>query len=299
MCDTSCNSSCGERVIELKQATQIDSCADGSSCIKLQNLYDDSPVPIPIDSPTSGILDICRKLSAEFLGTAMLVLIVVGSGIMAENLSSDVGLQLTENAISTCGGLFGLILIFGPVSGAHFNPIVSLIDFLNKDMSLVDLVLYVICQVAGAIVGCLVANVEFGVAFKMSTKNRTEHHLWLGEVIGTASLLMVIHGCIRTGQKQAVPYAVAGWVCAGYFFTSSTIFANPAVTIGRMFTDTFAGIKPSSVGPFIGFQLLGALIGFGLIKFYYPQYLVPRRDNNLYLRVCIQGSDMVRPDKSL
>jgi len=269
--------------------------------VKLAHLYGDSPVPLPLDTPESTILDLCRKLSAEFLGTAMLVLIVVGSGIMAESLSTDVGLQLTENAISTLFGLIGLILMFGPVSGAHFNPIVSLIDFLNKDMSLRDLVLYTIVQVTGAIVGCLVANLEFSIPTEISTKGRSDPHLWRGEVIGTASLLMVIHGCIRTGQKHAVPYAVGGWVCAGYFFTSSTIFANPAVTIGRMFTNTFAGIKPSSVGPFIGFQLVGAVIGFGLIKFFYPQYLVPRRDNNLYLRVCIQDSPQStdKTDKTL
>lgn len=278
---------CGS--LAAKSPVPFDTCTDGSSCIKLQNLYVDSPAPLPIDTPESSLIDICRKLSAEFLGTAMLVLIVVGSGIMAQNLSTDVGLQLTENAISTCGGLIGLILAFGPVSGAHFNPIVSMVDYLNQDMSARDLALYVVVQIAGAIVGAIGANVEFNIPTEISTKTRSNHSLWIGEIIGTASLLVVIHGCIRTGQKSAVPFAVGGWVCAGYYFTSSTIFANPAVTIGRMFTNTFAGIEPSSVGPFIGFQLLGGFIGFALIKFFYPVHLIPKRDNNLYLRVCVQS----------
>jgi glycerol uptake facilitator-like aquaporin len=305
MCDTSCGSGGGSKGVgcgngEFDSETgesarafakgPFDVCGDGSSCIKLQHLFNDSPVPLPMDTPESTVVDILRKLSAEFTGTAMLVFIVVGSGIMAQNLSTDVGLQLIQNAISTCGGLIGLILAFGPVSGAHFNPVVSMVDFLNQDMSLRDLLLYVVFQICGAIVGAIVSNAQFNIPTQLSTKDRSNHCLWLGEVIGTASLLVVIHGCIRTGQKSAVPFAVGGWVCAGYFFTSSTIFANPAVTIGRMFTDTFAGIKPSSVGAFVGFQILGGLIGFALIKFYYPQHLSPKRDNNLYLRICIQNS---------
>jgi arsenate reductase len=296
MCDTACGS-CGDKETGGSSRAfangPFDVCGDGSSCIKLQHLFNESPVPLPIDTPESTTLDIFRKLSAEFTGTAMLVFIVVGSGIMAQTLSTDVGLQLTENAISTCGGLIGLILAFGPVSGAHFNPIVSMVDFLNQDMSFRDLLLYVVVQICGAIVGAIVANAEFNIPTQLSTKDRSNHCLWIGEVVGTASLLVVIHGCIRTGQKSALPFAVGGWVCAGYFFTSSTIFANPAVTIGRMFTNTFAGIKPSSVGAFIGFQILGGLAGFGLIKFYYPQHLAPKRDNNLYLRICIQNSGAV------
>lgn len=180
--------------------------------------------------------------------------------------------------------------MFGPVSGGHFNPVVSMVDVLHEDMSIKDLILYTISQVSGGIIGCLITNVEYDLPLKLSTKLRNEHYLWLGEVIGTASLLLVIHGCLRTGQKLAVPYAVGAWICGGYFFTSSTIFSNPAVTIARMFTESFAGIDPSSVGPFIGFQILGGLIGFLLIKFLYPRLPEMRKDDNLYLRVCISGN---------
>lgn len=181
--------------------------------------------------------------------------------------------------------------MFGPVSGGHFNPIVSMVDYLHEDMSLRDLFLYCIFQIMGGIIGCIVTNVEYDIPLKLSTKARDESYLWLGEVIGTVSLLLIIHGCLRTGQKSAVPYAVGAWICGGYFFTSSTIFANPAVTIARMFTNSFAGIDPSSVGPFIGFQFLGGFIGFVLIKFLYPQLPEIKKDDNLYLRVCISGYD--------
>jgi glycerol uptake facilitator-like aquaporin len=287
---SSCGSSCGDGG---KQASllPLSTCGDGGKCVRIEHLYSASPAPIPIDTPESTFLDIARKLSAEALGTGLLIIIVVGSGIMAETLSpTDVGLQLLQNAIATCGGLMGLILMFGPVSGAHFNPIVSMVDYLHGDMPAQDLLLYTIAQIIGGIIGSIIANLEFNKEICISEKERSDWNLWIGEIIGTITLLLVIHGCVRTGQKTYVPFAVAAWVCGGYFFTSSTIFANPAVTIARMFTNTFAGIEPRSAGIFIGFQILGGLIAFPLIKFFYPQNLSMRRDDNLYLRVCIQGN---------
>lgn len=268
----------------------IDTCVTGERCIKLENLYENSPVPLPANTPESSSYDLMRKMAAEALGTGLLIIVVVGSGIMAETLSADVGLQLLENAIATFGGLVGLILMFGPVSGAHFNPVVSLIDYLNKDMGLFDLCLYIVSQVCGGIIGTFIANAEFNKPITISEKARNTSDLWIGEIIGTATLLLVIHGCIRTGQKSAVPFAVGGWVCGGYFFTSSTIFANPAVTIARMFTNTFAGIEPKSAAVFIAFQFVGALIAYPLIKFFYPTNLSARKDDNLYLRICIASN---------
>ncbi len=284
-----CNNNCDSGYSSVPVA-RVDKCGDGTPCIVVPTLYVDSPVPVPATAQESSWIELLRKLTAEALGTGLLVFIVVGSGIMAQTLSpNDVGLQLFENAFATAGGLFGLIVMFGPVSGAHFNPIVSFVDFLHEDMNWRDLILYTIVQIIGGIIGALLANAEFDIDVAISNKPRKDHHLWLSEVIGTASLLLVIHGCLRTGQKSSVPYAVAAWVAGGYFFTSSTIFANPAVTIARMFSDTFAGIDPNSVGQFIGFQYLGGILGFLLIKFFYPKDLHVKKDDNLYLRICVSS----------
>jgi glycerol uptake facilitator-like aquaporin len=267
----------------------LSTCHDGSRCIKLD--HEDSPVPVLADSPDSSFEELARKLCAEALGTCLLLTVVIGSGIMAETLSpNDVGLQLLENSISVGFGLIGLILMFGPVSGAHFNPVVSLVDYLNGDMSLRDLGLYVVVQFVGGILGALLADAQFDVAVQTSSKARDDSHLWLGEVIATVTLLLVIHGTVRTGQKATTPFAVGAWVCSGHFFTSSTIFANPAVTVARQFSNTFAGIHPDSVGAFVGFQLLGALIGFVLVRFFYPVKHEMRRDDNLYMRVCVAAA---------
>jgi arsenate reductase len=276
----------------IAKSENFDSCLDGSSCIKIDRLYASSPSSIPLNTPESTTLDICRKLIAEMLGTAILIIVVMGSGIMAQSLSpNDTGLQLLENAIATCGGLIGLILMFGPVSGAHFNPIVSMVDYLHGDMQIRDFFLYTLCQIIGGIIGALITNVQFDLPQSISAKERNKPTLWLGEV--TITLLLVIHGCVRTGQKHAVPFAVGTWVCGGYFFTSSTIFANPAVTIARMFSNSFAGIDPNSVGQFICFQVLGGFIGYLAILFFYPVNYSVKKDDNLYLRICIQGSDKV------
>ena len=217
-------------------------------------------------------LDLSRRLVAEGLGTALLIIAVVGSGIMAQRLSTDVGLQLLENAAATAGALIGLILMFGAVSGAHFNPVVSLVDRLLGSMSSRDCALYAVAQTIGGCIGTVIANLMFSLpAIEWSTKTRSSGALWLSEVVATVGLLLVIHGCVRTGRANAVPYAVGLWIGSAYWFTSSTSFANPAVTVARMLSDTFAGIKPSSAPMFIVMQLVGAVIAVALIRFLYPR----------------------------
>jgi len=213
-----------------------------------------------------------RRVLAEYCGTAFLVAVVVGSGIAAERLSpTDVGLQLFENAAATAAGLMALILAFGPVSGAHFNPVVSIADTVFGGLDRRELPAYVGAQITGAITGTVVANLMFELdAVSWSHKARSSSGLWLGEAIATLGLLMVIFGVVRSGRASAAPFAVGAYIGAAYFFTSSTSFANPAVTVGRAFTDTFAGIAPSSVAAFIGFELIGCAIALLLIKALYP-----------------------------
>ena len=217
-------------------------------------------------------LDLTRRLAAEALGSAFLIVAVIGSGIMATTLSpNDVGLQLLENAAATAGALIGLILMFGAVSGAHFNPVVTLVDRSFGTISSRDTGLYVVAQTFGACAGAVVANVMFELpAIEFSTKVRSSPALWLSEVVATVGLLLVINGCVRSGRAAAVPFAVGAWIGGAYFFTSSTSFANPAVTVARTLSDTFAGIEPSSAPMFIVCQLVGAVIGIGLIRLFYP-----------------------------
>jgi glycerol uptake facilitator-like aquaporin len=219
-----------------------------------------------------------RRLLAEYLGTALLVTAVVGSGIMAVQLSpGEVGLQLLENSIATMLALAVLILVLGPVSGAHFNPVVTLSDWwLHRSdpgvMSAVDIAAYIVAQVAGAISGAVLANVMFGLdAVSWSTKVRDAPHLWIGEVVATAGLILLIFALVRTHRANLAAPAVGAYIGAAYWFTSSTSFANPAVTIGRTFTNTFAGISPSSIPGFIVSQLLGAIAGVGLVVALYPR----------------------------
>ena len=217
-------------------------------------------------------LDLARRLVAEALGTALLIIAVIGSGIKASRLSpGDVGLQLLENAVATAGALVGLILMFGAVSGAHFNPVVTLVDRLFGTISTRDTVLYAVAQTVGGCIGTVLANLMFELdAVNLSTKTRASGALWLSEVIATVGLLLVIHGCVRTGRGSVVPFAVGAWIGGAYWFTSSTSFANPAVTVARTLSDTFAGIEPSSAPMFIAMQVLGAVLAFGLIRFLYP-----------------------------
>jgi arsenate reductase len=217
-------------------------------------------------------LDLTRRLVAEGLGTGFLVIAVIGSGIMASRLSpNDTGLQLLENAAATAAALIGLILIFGAISGAHFNPVVTLVDRAFGSITTRDAGLYVAVQVVGGCVGAMLANLMFELpAIELSTKSRSSPALWLSEVIATVGLLLVIHGCVRTGRANVVAFAVGIWIGGAYWFTSSTSFANPAVTIARTLSDTFTGIKPSSAPMFILMQLVGAAIAYGLIRLLYP-----------------------------
>lgn len=217
-----------------------------------------------------------RRAVAELLGTALLVAIVVGSGIAAQQLSpNDVGLQLLQNSTATVLGLTVLILVFGPVSGAHFNPVVSLADwFLGRrtgsGLTLSDVGAYVAAQAAGAIGGSVLANAMFDVGTSISVKDRaTAGHL-LGEVVATAGLILLIFALAATNRGALAAPAVGAYIGAAYWFTSSTSFANPAVTVGRIFSDTFAGIAPGSVPPFVIAQLVGAAIGLGLLLLLFP-----------------------------
>jgi len=207
-----------------------------------------------------------RRTLAEFLGTALLVMAVVGSGIMAQNLTKDVALQLLANAVATGGALLGLITIFGPISGASFNPIVSVVGFfVDTDSTLASLVTDVLAQIAGAIAGCIIANIMFAHPFiEMSTKVRTGGPTWFSEVVATVGLLLVIWGGKRAGANVAV--LVAAWITGAYWFTSSTSVANPAVGIGRMFSDSFAGIAPESMPMFAVMQIVGGVVGLLIIK---------------------------------
>lgn len=226
-------------------------------------------------------LALARRLVAEAIGAAFLIVAVIGSGIMASRLSpGDVGLQLLQNAAATAGALIGLILMFGAVSGAHFNPAVTLVDRLLGTISTGDAALYVIAQTVGACVGAVIANLMFELpAIELSTKDRSSGALWLSEVVATVGLLLVINGCVRTGRAAAVPFAVGVWIGGAYFFTSSTSFANPAVTVARTLSDTFAGIKPSSAPMFIVMQLIGAVAAYALIRFLYPHPLTETPDD--------------------
>jgi arsenate reductase len=226
-----------------------------------------------VETGTGGLqLDLARRLAAEALGTGLLVVAVIGSGIMASRLSpSDMGLELLENAAATAGALIGLILMFGAVSGAHFNPVVTLVDRSFGTTTTGDTVLYIVAQIAGGCLGAVVANLMFELpAVDWSTKSRSSGALWLSEVVATVGLLLVIHGCVRTGRASVVPFAVGLWIGGAYFFTSSTSFANPAVTIARTLSDSFAGINPSSAPMFIVMQLIGAAVAIVLIRFFYP-----------------------------
>ena len=217
-----------------------------------------------------------RRLVAEFLGTGLLVTVVVGSGIAAQQLSPhDVGIQLLENSTATALGLAVLILVLGPVSGAHLNPVVSLADwFLGRradgGMLLPEVGAYTIAQFAGALCGSLLANAMFGVGLHLSTKDRVTGGLLLGEVVATAGLLVLIFALARTGRTALAAPAVGAYIGAAYWFTSSTSFANPAATVGRMLSDTFAGIAPISVPAFIGMQLTGLAVGVLIVVIIYP-----------------------------
>ena len=216
--------------------------------------------------------DLARKATAEAVGTAFLVGIVVGSGIFAQRLSpGDAGLELLENSIATGAGLVALILAFGAVSGAHFNPVVTLADRALGGLTNREVAAYIPAQVVGGCAGAVVADLMFDLpAVAFSHHVRSSGGLWLGEAVATFGLLLVILGVARSGRAASAPFAVGGYIAAAYWFTSSTSFANPAVTVGRTLTDTFAGIKPSSAPAFIAAQLVGGGLAVGLAKFLHP-----------------------------
>ena len=212
-----------------------------------------------------------RRLLAEFLGSAFLAALVIGSGIAAQQLSQDAGLRLLENAAATAAGLFAIILMFGAISGGHFNPVVSLVDAAFGRLARRDALAYIPAQVAGCIAGAVVANGMFALAaVSISAHHRASPAHLLGEVIATLGLMLVIFALLRTGRAAAAPAAVGAYIGAAYFFTSSTSFANPAITVGRMFSDSFAGIAPASVPAFVLAQLAGGAIAFAALRILHP-----------------------------
>lgn len=219
-----------------------------------------------------------RRLLAEFLGSALLTALVVGSGIMAGQLSpNDTGLQLLENSIATALGLAVIILIFSPVSGSHFNPIVSLADATLGHRSWRDVAGYIPAQILGCISGAMLANVMFGIdPIIFSTKNRQDPAFLIGEVVATAGLVLLIFALARTGRSHLAPIAVGSYIGAAYWFTSSTAFANPAIAVGRMFSDTFAGISPAAVPGFIAAEIAGGALGLILVMILFPRTTASR-----------------------
>ncbi|GHE60285.1 aquaporin [Streptomyces capitiformicae] len=227
--------------------------------------------PQPAPGATPPRRPITARAAAELVGTAALVAVVIGSGIQATELTKDVGVQLLANSLATVFGLGVLILLLGPVSGAHFNPVVTLAEWWTgrrggAGVTIREAAVYVPAQIVGAIAGAILADAMFGEPLvEWSTHDRSAGHLLLGEVVATAGLILLIFGLARTDQLRFAPVAVASYIGAAYWFTSSTSFANPAVTIGRTFSDTFAGIAPGSVAGFIGMQLIGAVVGLALV----------------------------------
>jgi glycerol uptake facilitator-like aquaporin len=219
-----------------------------------------------------AVHNLWRRLLAEFLGSFFLAAVVVGSGIAAQQLSpGHAGLELLENAAATAAGLYAIILMFGPVSGAHLNPMVSLADAVFGGLRWSDAAAYVGVQIGGCLTGAIVANAMFGLAtVSISTKDRATGPHFLSEVIATAGLIFVVFALARSGRGRSAPAAVGAYIGAAYFFTSSTSFANPAITLGRMLSNSFAGIAPSSAPLFIGAQLLGGIVAVGAIRALYP-----------------------------
>jgi len=227
---------------------------------------------------------LARRLLAEGVGTALLVTVVVGSGIAATNLTPDnAGLQLFYNSTATMFGLTVLIVLFGPASGAHFNPVVSAVAWwLGRSAgggpSGRDVGAYTVAQTVGGVAGAVLANIMFDVPTRLSTRDRSDWHLWVGEVVATAGLVALIFALARTGRGSWVAPSVGAYIGAAYWFTSSTSFANPAVTVGRMFSDTFSGIEPSAVPAFVLAQVVGAALGAGLVLTLYPDVAADERD---------------------
>jgi glycerol uptake facilitator-like aquaporin len=249
---------------------------------------------------SSAPAPLLRRLIAEFLGSAFLAALVIGSGIAAQRLSpGQTGLELLENSAVTAAGLFAIILMFGPVSGGHFNPVVSFVDAAFGGLSWRDAAAYLPAQVAGCTGGAVLANLMFALpAVSISAKHRATPAHFLSEIIATLGLILVIFALVRSGRSRSAPAAVGAYIGAAYWFTSSTSFANPAITIGRMFSNTFAGIAPPSVPAFIGAQILGGVLAIAVIKALYPHVtpveaadiIVPRHDHASPARAALDGA---------
>jgi glycerol uptake facilitator-like aquaporin len=226
----------------------------------------------PEPPPLSSLRSLPRLALAEFVGTALLLASVIGSGIAASRLSpDDVGLQLLENAMATAAALAAIILAIGPVSGAHLNPVITLADRVSGGLSTLEALAYMIAQVLGAVLGTIVANLMFELPpVQLSHTQRSGGGQWLAEVVATLGLMLVVFGVARLKRATAAPFAVGAYIGAAYFFTSSTSFANPAVTVARSLSDTFAGIAPSSVPAFVFAQFLGLALAVPLLRFLYP-----------------------------
>jgi len=209
-----------------------------------------------------------RRTIAEIVGTATLLLVVIGSGVMATNLSKDVGVQLTINSAATGLILYILITLLGPISGAHFNPVVTAIQLFKKNITASLAAAYLVAQLVGAVIGVALANFIFNLPIiEISQKDRTGAELFVSEILATAGLVFIIFTAIAQKSEAKIPVLVGAYISAAYFFTSSTSFANPAVTVARTLSDSFAGIAPGSVAPFIAAQILGAVLGLVLTKF--------------------------------
>jgi len=215
---------------------------------------------------------LARRLLAELLGSAFLAALVIGSGIAAQQLSpNDIGLELFENAAATAAGLFAIILMFGPVSGGHFNPVVSFVDASFGGISWRDALAYLPAQVAGCTLGAIAANVMFSLsAISISTHHRASPAHFFSEIIATSGLILVIFSLARSRRATVIPAAVGAYIGAAYFFTSSASFANPAITIGRMFSNTFAGIAPASVPAYVVAQAIGGALAILVVRTLYP-----------------------------
>lgn len=215
---------------------------------------------------------LARRLLAEFVGTALLVAAVIGSGIAAAHLSpGDIGLELFENAAATAAALVAIILALGPVSGAHLNPVVTLADRFFGGVSSREAAGYILAQLTGGAVGAVVANLMFSLpAIEISARVRSSGGLWFSEVVATFGLLLVIFGVVRSGRSSAAPFAVGAYIGGAYFFTASTSFANPAVTLARTLSNTFAGIKPASAPAYVVAQLVGAALAVAAVAVLYP-----------------------------
>jgi glycerol uptake facilitator-like aquaporin len=238
-----------------------------------------------------------RRLGAEFAGSAFLTAVVIGSGIAAARLSpGNTGLELLENAAATAAGLYAIILMFGPISGGHFNPVVSFVDAAFGGLRWRDAAAYLPAQVVGCIFGAVVSNLMFGLAaISISVKDRASGAHFLAEIVATLGLILVIMALVRSGRSRSAPAAVGAYIGAAYWFTSSTSFANPAITVGRMFSNTFAGIAPGSAPVFIGAQVVGGVLAFTLVKTLYPNVTAAEAADVIVPHTASASSDGAAP----